>query len=177
MGINIEITASTVSVAAAAISFVSMCCAIRNASVSKKNLELQTKKYEESKPNFKVNTLHCEAKNYISQNKVVLKFFVLFTNLSDKGTSLKSVKLRVIGETNNLILSSIAKENLISSGENLGPNHSNKGWIEFELNGKDYKDLKIIKYELEITDIYDNKEIDTTINLMEEVIKDEEQLV
>ena len=165
MGIDIEITASTVSVAAAAISFVSMCCAIRNASVSKKNLELQTKKYEESKPNF------------ISQNKVVLKFFVLFTNLSDKGTSLKSVKLRVIGETNNLILSSIAKENLISSGENLGPNHSNKGWIEFELNGKDYKDLKIIKYELEITDIYDNKEIDTTINLMEEVIEDEEQLV
>ena len=37
MEINIEITATTVSVIAAMISFVSMCCAIRNANISKKN--------------------------------------------------------------------------------------------------------------------------------------------
>lgn len=173
MEINIEITATTVSVIAAMISFVSMCCAIRNANISKKNIDLQIKKYEESKPNFKVSTLHSEAKNYISQDKVVLRFFVLFTNLSDKGTSIKNVRLRVIGEENNLILIPTVKEQLISSGENLGANHSNKGWIEFELNGKDYKNLKIIKYELEITDIYDNTETDITINIMEEVIRDE----
>ena len=174
MEINIEITATTVSVIAAVVSFVSMCCSIHNAKTSNKNLELQMKKYEESKPNFKINTLHSEAKNFISQNRVVLRFFVLFTNLSDKGTSLKNIKLRIIGETNNLILQPVRRENLISNGENLGANHSNKGWIEFEINGNDYKNLKIIRYELEITDIYDNTESDTTINLREEVIENEE---
>ena len=174
MEINIEITATTVSVIAAVVYFVSMCCSIHNAKTSNKNLELQMKKYEESKPNFKINTLHSEAKNFISQNRVVLRFFVLFTNLSDKGTSLKNIKLRIIGETNNLILQPVRRENLISNGENLGANHSNKGWIEFEINGNDYKNLKIIRYELEITDIYDNTESDTTINLMEEVIENEE---
>lgn len=174
MDVNIEITATTVSIVAATISFVSMCCSIRNSYVSKKNLDIQTQKYEESKPNFKVNTLCSEAMNYISQNKVVLRFFVLFTNLSDKGTSIKTVKLRVIGESNNLILFPVVKDDLISSGENLGPNHSNKGWIEFELNGDDYKNLRIVKYELEITDIYENVETDTTVALIEEVINDEQ---
>ena len=116
MEINIEITATTVSVIAAAISFVSMCCAIRNAKTSKKNLELQMKKYEESKPNFKVNILHSEAKNFISENRVLLRFFVLFTNLSDKGTSIKNIKLRVFGETNNIVLASVAGENLKLTG-------------------------------------------------------------
>ena len=177
MEVNIKITATTVSVIAAAISFISMCCSIRNARISKKNLELQIKKYEESKLIFKVNILHSEAKNFISENSVLLRFFVLFTNLSDKGTSLRNIKLRIFGETNNIILPSVVGENLISNGENLGANHSNKGWIEFEINGNDYKNLKIIRYELDITDIYDNVETDVAINIMEEVINDEKQMV
>lgn len=44
MEINIEITATTVSVIAAMISFVSMCCAIRNANISKKKHRFADKK-------------------------------------------------------------------------------------------------------------------------------------
>ena len=173
MNINIEFTASTISCIAAAISFVSMCCAIRNAKISKKNYDLQVKKYNESKPNFKISILMSKAENHISQNKVLLKLFVLFTNLSDKGTSLKNIKLRIIGETNNLILIPNHKEDFIGCGENLGANHSNKGWLEFELTDSDYKSLKIIRYELEITDIYDHTESDTIVNITEEVVENE----
>lgn len=173
MEINIDFTASTVSCIAAAISFVSMCCAIRNAKISKGNYDLQVKKYNESKPNFRISILMSKAENHISQNKVLLKLFVLFTNLSDKGTSLKNIKLRIIGETNNLVLLPNDKDQFISCGENLGANHSSKGWLEFELTDTDYKNLKIIKYELEITDIYDNTETDTVVNISEEVIENE----
>ena len=135
---------------------------------------MQSKKYDDSKPNFKISILSAEAKNNISDNKVTLRFFVLFTNLSDKGTSLKNIKLRIIGEKNNLILLPNIKDKFISCGENLVANHSNKGWLEFELTGTDYKELNIVKYELEITDIYGNTEFDTAITLTEEVIENEE---
>ena len=98
---------------------------------------------------------------------------MLFTNLSDKGTSLKNIKLRIIGETNNLILIPIEKDGAISCGENLGANHAKKGWLEFELNGDVYKELRIIKYKLEVTDIYDNTECDEVIYVMEEVVENE----
>lgn len=178
MNINIEITATSVSIVSACIAFIAMIVSVVNASLSRKNYKLQLKKYNDGKPNFRINdVLNSYAKNDKTQDIVNLFFFMIISNLSDKNMEINKFRLKVIGENDEIILLPVLQESYFFDGENIQANNSSKKWIRFDIPREHYENLKIIKYALEISDLYGNTDDFTVIYLREELKNYEDQKV
>ena len=173
---KIIITASIVTAISALISFVSMLISLRQANISKKNLNIQEKIYNESRPNFRITDI---LDSYCISNKLdditKMMFYPLITNLSDKPMVIEKIRLKVVGENDEITLTPIIEEPYIHDGYNISPNSSISQWVCFEIKNNVEKNLKIIKYILIIEDAYKNADTRTVIWLKEMVNTDEKK--
>lgn len=139
--------------------------------ISKKTYNLEKSRREEEKPNFKIINL-VDSKAVIGANdKVQLQYYLVVSNLSNKDMTIKDIRLRVVGEEKTIVLTPINKAEMLSVGDNIECNKSIQKWVEFDIGKDAYYNLKIIKFVVEIEDIYSNKQ-DATIIYMNEEVKE-----
>lgn len=164
-----------ISIISAIISFIAMCIAIWQAIEAKKSRLINEKIYKEGQPCFQIIDSF-DSRVIINNNskKVILKFWIVISNLSNNNMTIKSVKLRVIGEEKNIILTPTNKKGLLFIGDNIGSKNSITKCAEFEIDKKIYYEMDIIEYVLEIEDMANNTQNIKIICLNEEVIQNEQ---
>ena len=171
---NIEINADIVSIVSAGISFLAMVITLASAVVSKRNLKLQQKIYDEGKPNYKISSIVESYAVYDdNQNIVKLMFYPLITNMSSKPMTIEKIRLHLIGEDKTMILTPLINDTYIHDGHNISANSSDTRWLCFEVDQNLYKDLKIIKYKLVVEDVYGITEAISTSWIRELVSENE----
>lgn len=167
---NIIINADVVAIIGACISFGSMLIALTSAIISGHNLKLQKNIYNERKPNLRMNELIESYAIYDdSDNTVKLMFYPLIMNMSSKPTILEKIRLELIGEENTLVLCPSISELYINDGHNIAGNSADTNWICFEVNQDTYKNLKLIKHDLVVEDVFHNSQRVSAIWLKEMV--------
>lgn len=157
-----------IAVFSAVISVIAMFITLWQAVLAKKTYNLEKKRLEEEKPDFKITSLNSKA---IIRNdeKVQLKYYIVISNLSNKDMTIKDIKLRIIGEERMVVLTPNNVDDYLYIGDNIECNKSFHNWVEFELTKKLYSDLDILKFIIEIEDIHGNKQDEIIIYMNEEV--------
>lgn len=173
---EIIITASVVAIIGAIISFISMLISLKQAHTSKKNLNLQEKIYNESRPNFRIaDILDSYSISNRADDTTKMMFYPLITNLSDKPMTIEKIRLKVVGENDEITLTPVIEDSYMYDGYNISANNSMSQWVCFEIKNNIQKTLKIIKYILIIEDAYKNADTKTVIWLKEVVNTDEKK--
>lgn len=162
-----------IAVFSAIVSVIAMLVTLWQTIITKKTYNIEKKRRQEEQPNFKVNSLNSKAIVKLDE-KVSLKYYIVISNLSNRDMTIKSIKLRIIGEENMVVLEPNNMEGFIYIGENIQCNKSIHNWVEFELTKSLYYDLKILKFIIEIEDVYGNKQDETIIYMNEEVYENVE---
>ena len=174
---NIEINADIVSIVSAGISFLAMVITLSSAVISKRNLKLQQKIYDEGKPNYKISSIVESYAIYDDkQNIVRLMFYPLITNMSSKPMTIEKIRLHLIGETETMVLTPLISDTYIHDGHNIPANSSDTRWLCFEVDQKLYKNLKIIKHKLVVEDVYGITEAISTSWIRELVSENERSI-
>ena len=170
MEITININADTVSVIAAVIAFLSMIISWRQARISKKSLKMESAIFNDRKPNSTFDSIvDCYCINDERDNNVHLRFLILLTNRSDRPMTINQIRLRIRGESLELIVRPILADDFLNSGDNIEGNHSMRNWVQFDLPRHQYLDLGILDYTIELQDAHGNLQKNTAIFLREEV--------
>lgn len=157
-----------VAVFSAGVSVIAMFITLWQAILANKTYSLEKKKREDGQPNFKIDSMKSKAIIGVGET-VRLTYYVVISNLSDKDMTIKDVSLRIIGEEKMIVLKPKNAGESIYIGDNIQCNKSLHNWIEFKITKDLYYDLGILKFIIEIKDIYENKQ-DTTIIYMDEEV-------
>ena len=104
-----------------------------------------------------------------------MMFYPLITNLSNKPMVIEKIRLKVVGENEEITLTPVIEDPYMHDGYNISPNNSISQWVCFEIKNDVEKKLKIIKYILIIEDAYKNADTRTVIWLKEMVNTDEKK--
>ena len=157
-----------IAVFSAVVSVIAMFITLWQAVLAKKTYNLEKKRLEEEKPNFRISVLNSKA-IIKKDEKVQLKYYIVIHNLSNKDMTIKDIKLRIIGEEKMVVLKPNNVDGCIYIGDNIESNKSFHDWVEFELTKSLYSDLDILKFIIEIEDVYGNKQDEIVIYMNEEV--------
>ncbi len=164
-------TSDYISAISALISVIAMLVTLWQTIISKKSYNLEKQKCNEDKPNFKIIS-PIDSKAIIDKGeKVKLQYYLVVTNLSNKDMTIDKISLNVIGEEKSVVLLPTNKSSMLFVGDNIECNKSIQKWVEFEISKELYYNLKIIKFVIEIEDVFKNKR-DTTIIYMNEEVEE-----
>lgn len=177
MKITININADTVSVISAVVAFLSMIISWRQAHISKKSLKMESEIFNDRKPNFTFDSIvDCYCINDKKDDNVHLRFLILLTNRSDRPMTINQIRLRIRGESLELIVRPTLAGDSLNSGDNIEGNHSMRSWVQFNLPRQQYLELDILDYTIEVQDAHGNLQKNTAIFLREEVRNYEEHV-
>lgn len=158
-----------ISTISAVIAVIAMLVTLWQTIISKKLYDLEKQKIKKDKPNFKI-ILPINSKAIISNDKnVKLQYYIVITNLSNKDMTINNITLSVVGEEKTTVLLPNHKSSMLFVGDNIECNKSIQKWVEFEISKELYYNLKIIKFVLEIEDVFSNKRDATIIYMNEEI--------
>ena len=170
MNITININADIISVIGAVVAFLSMIISCRQAHIAKKSLKMETVIFNDRKPNFTFDAIvDCYCINDKNEDDVHLRFLILLTNRSDRPMTINQIRLRVRGESLELIVRPTLADSSLNSGDNIEGNHSMRNWVQFDLPRQQYLNLGILDYTVEVQDAHGNPQKSSAIFLREEV--------
>ena len=90
--------------------------------------------------------------------------------------TINQIRLRIRGESLELIVRPTLAGDFLNSGDNIEGNHSMRNWVQFDLPRQQYLDLDILDYTIELQDAHGNIQQNTAIFLREEVRSYEEHV-
>lgn len=153
----------TISIVSAVIAVISALFALRQCQLAKRTYKLQKEEYEAGKVNYKIQDIK-EAFLYENRDneKVYYFFRIDLVNLSDKGTSIKKVKLRLIDDEGEELIVNYSEDMLIKSELkrlsiplNIEGQSSLSGWVMFEVKQSILKTFKVSTHIVRVEDIHD----------------------
>lgn len=167
---DITINADMISVIAAAVAFLSMLITLRQAHIAKKSLKMETAIFNDRKPNFTFDSIvECYCINDKNEDNVHLRFLIILTNRSDRPMAINQIRLKIRGESGELIVRPTLTGNFLNNGDNIEGGHSIRSWIQFDLPRQQYLNLDILDYTIEVLDAHGNLQEKGAIYLREEV--------
>ena len=170
MDITININADVISIIGAVVAFLSMIISWRQAHIAKKSLKMEAAIFNDRKPNFTFDSIvdsYCI--NDKNEDDVHLRFLILLTNRSDRPMTINQIRLRVRGESLELIVRPTLADSSLNGGDNIEGNHSMRNWVQFDLPRQQYLNLGILDYTIEVQDAHGNLHKNSAIFLREEV--------
>lgn len=170
MDITININANTISVISAVVAFFSMIFSWKQAHIARKSLNMETAFFNDRKPNFTFDSIvdgYCI--NDKNEKDVHLRFLILLTNRSDRPMTINQIRLKLRGESLELIVRPSLTDSRLNSGDNIEGNHSMRNWVQFDLPRQQYLNLGILDYTIVVQDGHGNLQKKSAIFLREEV--------
>lgn len=167
-----------VAIISAIIALLSAIFAFWQARIAKKTFKLQKAMYEEGKVNFAIQDIeNCFLYDKNGEDKVYYFFKIVFSNLSDKPTSISKIQLSLSQNNTDALIVTCTTNLLIqpdllrlSIPNNIEPHSSNSGWIIFEISRQVYRTIDIDTHYIIATDIHGVTVRREEISVREEVV-------
>lgn len=152
-----------ISIVSAVIAVISALFALRQCQLAKRTYKLQKEEYEARKVNYKIQDIREAFLHEDRDNGKVYYFFKIdLVNLSDKGTAIKKVKLRlkddegeelIVNYSENVLIKSELKR--LSIPLNIDAQSSLSGWVVFEVKLGVLDTFKVSTHIVRVEDIHD----------------------